>query len=44
MENILQVTKGRSLLLITHRLSDLEKMDEIIFLDEGSDPGERQSI
>ena len=35
MDNILQVTEGSSVLLITHRLADLDKMDEIIFLENG---------
>lgn len=35
MRNILQWAEGRSLLLITHRLTGLEAMDEILLLHEG---------
>jgi thiol reductant ABC exporter CydC subunit len=33
--DLLAVTKGRSVLLITHRLSGLERVDEIVVLDAG---------
>lgn len=35
MDHILQAAGGRSVLLITHRLTGLEVMDEIIVLDNG---------
>jgi len=35
MQNILQGSQGRSLLLITHRLHNLEAMDEILLLRQG---------
>ncbi len=35
LKNLLDVTVGRSLLLITHRLSGLESVDEIVVLDGG---------
>ncbi len=35
MQNILQWSEGRSLLLVTHRVRGLEAMDEILLLREG---------
>jgi ATP-binding cassette subfamily C protein CydC len=35
MENILQWSEGRSLLLITHRLRGLDRVDQILLLHEG---------
>lgn len=35
LENIFRIARGRSLLLITHRLTGLENMDEIIVLEAG---------
>jgi ATP-binding cassette subfamily C protein CydC len=35
MDNILQWSEGRSLLLITHRLRGLDRMDQILLLHEG---------
>jgi ATP-binding cassette subfamily C protein CydC len=36
MENILQWSEGHSLLLITHRLHSLHRMDQILLLHEGN--------
>jgi thiol reductant ABC exporter CydC subunit len=33
--DLLDITRGRATLLITHRLTGLEKVDEIVFLDRG---------
>jgi thiol reductant ABC exporter CydC subunit len=33
--DLLDITKGRATLLITHRLTGLERVDEIVFLDAG---------
>jgi ATP-binding cassette subfamily C protein CydC len=46
MENILNWTEGRSLLLITHRVHGLERMDEIILLREGkiSERGDHKQL
>ena len=33
--DVLEVTRGRATLLITHRLTGLERVDEIVVLDEG---------
>ncbi len=35
IEDLLEVTEGRSLLLITHRLHGLETLDEIVVMDHG---------
>lgn len=35
LQTIFQVAKGRSLLLVTHRMTDLEQMDEIVVLKGG---------
>jgi len=35
LENIFDLAEGRSVLLITHRLVSLERMDEIVVLDSG---------
>jgi ATP-binding cassette subfamily C protein CydC len=35
MENILQWSEGRSLLLVTHRICGLERMDQILLLRQG---------
>ncbi|MBI4730691.1 MAG: thiol reductant ABC exporter subunit CydD [Chloroflexi bacterium] len=35
LENIFRIARGRALLLITHRLTGLENMDEIIVLEAG---------
>ena len=35
MDEVYQLMKGRTTLVITHRLSGLEKMDEILVLDKG---------
>ncbi|MGD8909137.1 MAG: hypothetical protein PVF13_02170 [Chromatiales bacterium] len=35
MEQILRWSEGRSLLLVTHRVSGLERMDQILLLHEG---------
>ncbi len=35
MENILQASRNRSVILITHRLTGLEAMDEILVLESG---------
>jgi ATP-binding cassette, subfamily C, bacterial CydC len=36
LDGIFQRTSGRTLLLLTHRLAGLERMDEIITLDAGN--------
>jgi ATP-binding cassette subfamily C protein CydC len=36
MERILHWAEGRSLLLVTHRIRDLERMDQILLLGDGS--------
>jgi ATP-binding cassette subfamily C protein CydC len=36
MEGIFKKCEGRAVLLITHRLAGLEKMDEVLILDHGS--------
>jgi len=32
---LLSITKAKTLLMITHRIADLDKMDEILVLDQG---------
>jgi ABC-type transport system involved in cytochrome bd biosynthesis fused ATPase/permease subunit len=35
MDDVLDAAEGRSVLLITHRPEGLERMDEIVVLDDG---------
>jgi len=35
MDEVIQLMEGRTTLVITHRLPGLEKMDEILVLDQG---------
>jgi len=35
MDEVYQLMEGRTTLVITHRLTGLEKMDEILVLDKG---------
>lgn len=35
LKTIFQVTEGKTLIWITHHLTDVEKMDEVIFLEDG---------
>jgi ATP-binding cassette subfamily C protein CydC len=46
MEQILRWSEGRSLLLVTHRVSGLERMDQILLLHEGgiAEQGSHQEL
>lgn len=35
LSSLLSITKAKTLLMITHRIADLDKMDEILVLDQG---------
>lgn len=40
VESLLEVTRGRTVLWITHRLADLHRMDQVVFLESGRVAGQ----